>query len=611
VRTRTGTILVAAVVALALAGGSPLSARPPQDEPSRPELEAAKQALLLGNVEEAIQIYEEFLELHPRDTRAFWGLANAYAMAGLDRERLVPLLEARLRDDPNDVRAREELGRAYARLGDHERAHEVFGRVLRFGPASVARYSEIGSLEVRHRMYQQAVETFVEARTVFGDPALFSQELAQIHVALADYDAAVDECLVTVEAHPGMAQWATNLVELMLEEGADEREIGRRIDQIADAEATGTGGLSFAGSAYLVLDRPDRALRAFLRADELSGEEGSALIDYGMILRDEGLHRQAREAFLMIEERYPGTTSAAVAGIEAARILVAEGDPAGAVLELKAVGEAFPTQAVSGEALLEAARIELHDLGDPDAALATLETLSGRLPRVVRRVEHQTVLLEADAYLALGRFADAHARAESVAAQQEKGEIHERALFLAGYASFLAVDIDRALDELRTMVEGETSGKLTNDALRLMLAIAEAKEAQDLGAITLFAGAHAARLAGDAEAADELLVELSQTYPAMGIAIEGLMLRGEIAEDEGDYREALRIYETVIGGTERIPARAEAMMRRGDIFHDRMGRTDEALAEYAAVLEELPPNYLSGEARRKIDRIRRAERVEG
>jgi len=52
-------------------------------------------------------------------------------------------------------------------------------------------------------------------------------------------------------------------------------------------------------------------------------------------------------------------------------------------------------------------------------------------------------------------------------------------------------------------------------------------------------------------------------------------------------------------------------MRRGDILQEHLGRTDDALDAYAEILEELPPNYLSGEARRKFDRLRRDERMEG
>jgi tetratricopeptide (TPR) repeat protein len=606
-RRAPGALLV--LVAMVLAAASPLAARPVQDEPVNLELEAARQAMIMGDLDEAVRLYEEYLGEHPDDLRAFWGLAKAYSTAGLDRDRLVPLLEERLRDSPNDVRALEELGRAYARLGDHERAHEVFTRALHYGPPSIARYSEIGSLEIRHRMYEPAVETFLEARKVFDDGALFSQELAQVYTALADYERALDECLLTVREHPGMAAWATNRVELMLDEGADERAVERRIDATAESESPGV--LSFAGSVYLILDRPDEALAVFLRADEIAGEDGRALIDYGLILRDEGLADQAREAFRMIQQRYPRSINAALAGIEAARILVGEGDPSGAVRELKDVGGSYVGEPVAGEALLEAARIELDDLSDPGAALATIAELRGGAPTRLRRIGDEVVLLEADAFLALGRFADAHERAESVAEEREKGEVRERALFTKGFASFLALDIDRALDELRTMVEDESSGKLTNDALRFMLAIAEAKEASDLGAITLFSRAHAARLAGDGEAASELLTELWSAYPATGMAVEGLLLRGELAEDDGDYREALEIYEEAIDATERIPARAEAMMRRGDILRDEMGRTDDALDAYARIIEDLPPNYLSGEARRKFDRLRRGERMEG
>jgi tetratricopeptide (TPR) repeat protein len=395
----------------------------------------------------------------------------------------------------------------------------------------------------------------------------------------------------------------------MLERGADERRIERRMDAVAESDSP--GALSFAGSVYLILERPDEALAVFLRADELAGGEGGMLIEYAMILRDDGLGRQAREAFRMVEERYPGTVSAATAGIEYAHILVGEDDPRGAIKKLKEVGQAFAGEPVGGEALLEAARIELKELGDPEAALATTAELSAGGPRRVRRIEHEVSLLDAEAYLALGQFAQARERAQSVAEEREKGEIREQALFLMGYASFLALDVDRALNELRTMVEDETSGKLANDALRLMLAIAEAKETQDLGPITLFAHARAARLAGDTRTALELLSELASTYPMSGVAVEGLLLRGEIMEDQGDYRDALDVYGELIDATDRIPARAEAMMRRGDILSERLGRADDALDGYARILEELPPNYLSGEARRKLDRLRRGERMEG
>jgi hypothetical protein len=52
------------------------------------------------------------------------------------------------------------------------------------------------------------------------------------------------------------------------------------------------------------------------------------------------------------------------------------------------------------------------------------------------------------------------------------------------------------------------------------------------------------------------------------------------------------------------------MMRKADILTLRLGRTREAADQYLAILEDLPANTLSGEARRKLDRLRRGEGVE-
>ena len=83
------------------------------------------------------------------------------------------------------------------------------------------------------------------------------------------------------------------------------------------------------------------------------------------------------------------------------------------------------------------------------------------------------------------------------------------------------------------------------------------------------------------------------------------MLRGGLAEVAGDLEAALAIYGRIASGVEAIAVRAEAMMRRGRILKEMSGRGGEAIAQFQAVLDDLPPNWLSGEARREIERVRR------
>ena len=597
--------VTAALFVVAALTASGVRAREVGDEALARALSAARQARLLGDVKEAERIYREILDENPDDLRAFWGLVNVYASAGMDSDKLIPLLTERLEESPLDLKVKKELGAAYARIGEHERAHEIWWDALHQGAPDPALYSEIGALELRHRMTGEAIETYLEARRVFQAPTFFGQELVQAYTLLADYRQAIRECVVVVNEHGGMVQWATNRVELMLERGAKRKDIEREVDAIAKDDRASPAALSFAGSVYLVLERPDRALDSFLEADRRAGEDGRALLEFGSILRDAGRPEEAREAFRMLIERHPGTVNAAKAGVAAGRIRAALGDSEGALAELKEIGRQYTAYSAGGEALLAAAEIELVDLEDPESALATLEELLEGDRRRGRQLVQEARLREVDAYLALGQFDEAYAEAESLVSEKAPAAIRERAMFSLGFVSFLKLDVERALSEFRAMVEDEAAGKFVNDALRFMLIIAESEE--DLGSdpIALFASAQAASLRGDRREARRLLAELADRYPGTSVGVEGLLLGAALAVEQGDYDDALRVYAEILETADSIPARAEALMRRGDIFLNDLDREEEAAREYAAVLKDLPPNALTGEARRKLEDIRK------
>jgi tetratricopeptide (TPR) repeat protein len=601
-------VVVAALVA-ALLLVRPVAARTLGGPPSEgSELSSARKALIDGDSAEAVRLFERLYERTPDDPSVLWGLVRAYTASGQDREKVVPLLAERLERLPADDQTRSELGEAYARIGEFDLAHGTWMGLLERRTLDVEAYSEIGSVEVQYRMYEHAGMTYLDARARLGPPSLFAQEMAQVNTALGRFEEAIDECVLVLGDHPGLTQWAVNNIELMLERGASRSDVTRRMEALADAGDAAPATLAFAGSALLALDRPDDALAAYLRADDLSPDRGSALLEFAGVLADEGRREEARRACLMVVERGPGTPQAASAGVMAARIRAESGDAAGGVAELKAVAESSPGLPASAEALLEAARIELRTLRDPAAARATLDGLAGA-PRG-RRSRQEAELLALQCDLALGRFDEAGTRSEALASEAVDDGVRERAMYGVGYAAFLRLDTARALDAFRAMVEADAAGALVNDALRLMLVLSDADETGNEEPLRLLASAHAAALRNDAAGARATLDTLAASYPSDSATVEGLLLLADVEEDGGSAAGALEAYARVVEGTASLAARAHALVRSGDILVAG-GRTEEAIASYRAVLEELPANFLSGEARRKIESLRRAGRREG
>ncbi len=607
-RWPAGAFALALVAAVALS--TTAGARPADGEtPAEAAIQRARQAAAAGAVDEARDIYVEILESEPGNERAFWGLVGLYTSAGMEEE-LVTLLERRVGEYPYDTQAKMELGLAYAKVGDHERAHGLWTEVLASGRADVGQYSDIGALEIRHRMYEQALETFLAGRAAFRSEALFSQELTQVHTGLGDFDSAMDECLLTVDQHGGAVSWATNRIELMLEEGAGRDAVREKMAKVAESRDATAAELGLAGSVFLVLDLPERALAAFLRADEISGGQGVELLEYATILQDDGRLEEARDAYMMVAERHPRTSSAAQAGTAAARLLAEAGDPAGAVTELRRVADSFEGSTRGAQALFEAAKVELDVIRDPDAALATVAEMRDRFGERALRLNDDATLLEVDAYMKQGRLGEAYERSAELNRDDAPDNIRESAMFARGFISFLMHDHERALTEFRAMVEANPASVLVNDALRFMLVVATAQEAGDVEPVDMLADAHAARIAGDDGSSRRLLLELAGRNDGEGVTTEALLLLGAAAAEAGEPGVAIEQYDRVIGSSEGVTARAEAMMRKADILRSKLGRPDEAADQYLAILEELPANTLSGEARRKLDRLRRGEGVE-
>jgi len=576
-----------------------------EDETIATRITEVRRALALEEYERAIGLAEELFVEYPEDLPVFWALARSYAQAGRDRDDLIPLLTDYLVSNPGDRRATMELGSALAREGRSDEAHATWIEPMRARDVDLGGYSEVGSLEVRHRMFEHAIETYLEGRTRAGQPHLFSQELARAYVAVASHDDAITECLNAVIENPGMVQWGMNTVEGILETSGDRGLVERWATTIAERENARPQELSFAGSLYALVGRMEEALEAHTLSDQLAGRRGMELLEYARLVRDRGMLDEAERALAVLFELYPAGAAAAAAGSERAGILVELGDPVGAVSELKRLADVFAGRPDSYAALIQAAEIELRELDDPAAALTTLEAFQVNTGGIARPTLHRAGLVELDARLARDELDLAYAKAGAIVAAGAEDETAERARYVMGFVSFLRGEDAAAITELREMVESHVGGRLANDAIRLMLVISDAMESGDEEQASLYASALRSEVTGDTRGAAETLDTVATRFAGMTVASEALLRLGSLAEENGEPREALDVYERALTASESIVLQAEARLRRGMIMKTMRGREDEAIREFEALLDELPPNHLSGEARRELEALRR------
>ena len=121
--------------------------------------------------------------------------------AGDVRARL-PALEARAAADPSDAAAQGELGRAYARLGDYERARDALGRADRLAPGDAVTAYALGLVAEAEGRPAQALARY---RAV-GGAAPYGPLAAGRRAALADRAARAElDSLLDAERYPDPA----------------------------------------------------------------------------------------------------------------------------------------------------------------------------------------------------------------------------------------------------------------------------------------------------------------------------------------------------------------------------------------------------------------------
>ena len=115
---------------ICLATGMTVSA---QEDVLAAKSSAAKQALIAGRYTEAIRIYRELVAAVPDNPGLRFNLGLAYARSG-DLEKAEPALRVACELDPRDVEAHYNLGAVLWRRGEQGRAAKEFRAALAIDP---------------------------------------------------------------------------------------------------------------------------------------------------------------------------------------------------------------------------------------------------------------------------------------------------------------------------------------------------------------------------------------------------------------------------------------------------------------------------------------------
>ncbi|MDM8522400.1 tetratricopeptide repeat protein [Desulfococcaceae bacterium HSG8] len=154
-----------------------------------------------GQYEEAIEKFQQVLEINPHDTTAL----NNYGLAldNLGQHNLaIEKFQQVLKINPDDTMALNSYGSALDELARHEEAIEKFERVLKINPNDTAALNNYGLALANLDQYEEAIEKFQRVLKLNLDDTTALNNYGSALYDLGQHDLAIEKFKQALESNP-------------------------------------------------------------------------------------------------------------------------------------------------------------------------------------------------------------------------------------------------------------------------------------------------------------------------------------------------------------------------------------------------------------------------
>lgn len=506
---------------------------------------------------------------------ALLGLERVWAESGA-RDSILPVVQRVLLLRPTDPVGRSIQLRTLSALGRDDEARQAFQSWRRAAGNDGAPYREYARLLIAAGRAQAADSLLTEAGRTLGRSGMISSEVAQLHVALARWNAAAVAFREALTDQPYL-------------EAAAMFALARAPAASRDSIRT----VLLAGSPTLVLRRLMSTIelawneprRGWTALAALKADDSSAVAWREFGERAEGVNAWlvARDAWTATFERDGDLDSQA----RAATAALNAGDAAGALAMAQRPGRG----AAAGKAATRIAMlvpVEIAALGE----LGRAAEAQARLDAAGKDVDESTrAMLSRPLVSAWLRSGDLE-RARAAVAGSDLADDDETVGWLALYDGDLATARKR-------LVRAETRRPELVDALGLLARIRLDRSPSVGQAFLLLAR----RDSVAASARFASLADSASTLGAGGVGDAPAALLGLAARLVAPADRAMALWERIVAQYPRSPEAPEAMLLASRVLVARGDRA-AAITRLETLIVEYPESALLPQARRELERLR-------
>jgi len=568
-------------------------------EPDREQkIALARRLISAQRFQEAADLLEIMYESEPDNGLVQNLLRTCYdQLKQYDKAEL--LMRRIIERDPRSAGHRLYLAELLARLDRKDEALEVYDQAAAMIEESdPVRFLILIKSLTSSGMDQAALDRIDQARAKFADPTLFAIERGGIFEKRQEYKKAVMEYLppLVQDSTPDADRAESRLLAL-LEFQASSVQVEELLRAVADS-TSGLRTMRLLADHYLKAGRFDDAFWYTLRQDSLEGHSGMPLLSFTRRCQERRCWPQVVRMTEVILRQYADSRYQLEASLDRAQALAELGRADEAVQVYRNLADRSADTRTRADAIYGIGVLYSEYLGDNEQALIYYDSVINHYPRgqgylAARKAAPLCHLRE-------GRLDTARRQLAEFGQGLLPDDLQEELSYLRALVEFFDKKYDTAETMFRKVTVDHPQGFYVNDALRLILAITDAR---GLGStLDEYSGAVYARYRGQTDSARTQLYSLADGQPPV-LADLALYELIQLELKRADSAAALQVIDRLYEEHPESYYRPLGVKVKADLLVDSGRDIKQGIELYRFLLENYSEYPFTREVREKLRKL--------
>ena len=246
-----------------------------------------------GNLDGAVQIYNQILYGNPNHQQSYLQLRNIYTKTG-DPASAIPLVTKWLKTHPNDLQSSLALGEFYFRNQEEEKALAVWQHFRNTQLNNQTSYRLLLQSYIRFGQTKAMASLVLKGRKQFNEPYFLAIDLANYYQSRQSYDRSLNEYMILIKHQKQYLKYTIDRILLM----SDDSTTHVLIDStLLSASANIPEVKIISAGFYYKTGQFEKALREHKQMGVNNPSDSKRWLDFSQNLLKENQYQLSIEAY--------------------------------------------------------------------------------------------------------------------------------------------------------------------------------------------------------------------------------------------------------------------------------------------------------------------------